>query len=92
MVSERYWVAEIYAKLFWMFLSNPTSLRHRFVFKTNGRISSITSYKDHIYIYIYTSYFRRGGKSVVLEYTNGVRSERIIKYYYRLNRDHFSML
>ena len=42
--------------------------------------------------YIYTSYFRRGGKSVVLEYTNGVRSERIIKYYYRLNRDHFSML
>ena len=43
-------------------------------------------------IYIYTSYFRRGGKSVVLEYTNGVRSERIIKYYYRLNRDHFSML
>ena len=45
-----------------------------------------------IYIYIYTSYFRRGGKSVVLEYTNGVRSERIIKYYYRLNRDHFSML
>ena len=46
----------------------------------------------YIYIYIYTSYFRRGGKSVVLEYTNGVRSERIIKYYYRLNRDHFSML
>ena len=88
MVSERYWVAEIYAKLFWMFLSNPISLRHRFVFKTNGRISSITSYKDHIY----TSYFRRGGKSVVLEYTNGVRSERIIKYYYRLNRAHFSML
>ena len=88
MVSERYWVAEIYAKLFWMFLSNPISLRHRFVFKTNGRISSITSYKDHIY----TSYFRRGGKSVVLEYTNGVRSERIIKYYYRLNRAHFFML
>ena len=75
---------------FGCFSATQISLRHRFVFKTNGRISSITSYKDHIYIY--TSYFRRGGKSVVLEYTNGVRSERIIKYYYRLNRDHFSML
>ena len=34
-------------KLFCLYLSNQISLRGRFVFKTNGRISSITSYKDH---------------------------------------------
>ena len=34
-------------KLFCLYLSNEMSLRGRFVFKTNGRISSITSYKDH---------------------------------------------
>ena len=34
-------------KLFYLYLSNEISLRCRFVFKTNGRISFITSYKDH---------------------------------------------
>ena len=36
-------------KLFCLYLSNQISLRGRFVFKTNGRISSITSYRDHCY-------------------------------------------
>ena len=65
--SERYLVAELWAKQFWVFfekqgnsqffrkhpklfclyLSNQISLRDCFVFKTNGRISSISSYKDH---------------------------------------------
>ena len=34
-------------KLFCLYLSNQISLRCSFVFKTSGRISSITSYKDH---------------------------------------------
>ena len=33
-------------KRFCLYLSNQISLRGRFVFKTNGRISSITSYND----------------------------------------------
>ena len=34
-------------KSFCLYLSNQISLRGCFVFKTNGRVSSITSYKDH---------------------------------------------
>ena len=34
-------------KLFCLYLSNQISLTGRFVFKTNGKISSITSHKDH---------------------------------------------
>ena len=34
-------------KLFCLLLSNQISLRGHFVFKTNGRISSMSSYKDH---------------------------------------------
>ena len=34
-------------KLFCLYLSNQILLRGCFVFKTNGRISSINSYKDH---------------------------------------------
>ena len=34
-------------KLFCLYLGNQISLRGRFVFKTNSRISSITSYKNH---------------------------------------------
>ena len=36
-----------HTKLFCLYLSNRISLRGVFIFKTNGRISSITSYKDH---------------------------------------------
>ena len=42
--SEFFWK---HPKLFCLYLSNQITLRSRFVFKTNGRISSITSYKDH---------------------------------------------
>ena len=34
-------------KLFCLYISNQISLRGRFVFKRNVRISSITSFKDH---------------------------------------------
>ena len=67
MASERYLVAELWAKQIWVFsekpqyfaffrkhpklfcfyLSNQISLRGSIVFKTNGRIFPITSYKDH---------------------------------------------
>ena len=36
--------------------------------------------------------FRRGGISVVEAYQNGDRSARIMKYWARLNRGHFSHL
>ena len=44
------WSSEFFLKhpkVFCLYLSNQISLRGRFVFKTNGMISSITSYKDH---------------------------------------------
>ena len=44
------WSSEYFQKhpkVFCIYLSNQISLRGRFVFKTNGMISSITSYKDH---------------------------------------------
>ena len=34
-------------KLFCLYFSNQISLKGHFVFKTNGKISSIPSYKDH---------------------------------------------
>ena len=40
-------------KLFCLYLSNQILLRGRFLFKTNGRISSITTHKDHWYSFIY---------------------------------------
>ena len=40
-------------KLFCLLLTNQISLRGRFVFKTNGRISSITSYINHCCSFFY---------------------------------------
>ena len=42
--SDLFWK---HPKLFCLYLSNEISLRGRFVFKTNGRTSSIISHKDH---------------------------------------------
>ena len=41
------WIFRNHPKLFRSQLGNQISLRGHFVFKTNGRISSITSYKPH---------------------------------------------
>ena len=41
---------------------------------------------------IYYKLLRRGGLSVIQEYMNGNRSPRVLRYYERLNRGHFSML
>ena len=53
-------------KLFCLLLTNQISLRGRFVFKTNGRISSITSYKDH-WCSFYTSWVINQWKSCILK-------------------------
>ena len=56
---------EKHPKLFCLYLSNQISLRGRFVFKTNGRISSITSCKDHC-CSIFTSWVIKQQKSCIL--------------------------
>ena len=44
----RFWFFFLkHPKLFCLYLSNQILLKGHFVFKTNGRISSVTSYKDH---------------------------------------------
>ena len=64
-------------KLFCLYLSNKISLRGRFVFKTNGRISSFTSYKDHCYSF-FTSWVIKQQKCSIFKVlkkhpTSGVR-------------------
>ena len=54
-------------KLFCLYLSNQISLRGRFVFKTNGRISSITSYKDH-YCSFFTSWVIKQQTKLYIEH------------------------
>ena len=74
------WNSEFFSKtpkLFCLYLSNQISLRGRFVFKTNGRISSITSYKDHCCSF-FTSWVIKQSKSCILTIlkkhpTSGVR-------------------
>ena len=56
-------------KLFCLYLSNRISLRGRFVFKTNGRISSITSYKDHCCSF-FTSRVIKQQKNCILKNLN----------------------
>ena len=46
-INQKFHFYQKHPKLFCLYLSNQISLKGRFVFKTNGRISSITSYKDH---------------------------------------------
>ena len=49
-VNGRNWNCDFsqkHPKLFCLYLSNQISLKGRFVFKTNSRITSITSYKEH---------------------------------------------
>ena len=53
-------------KLFFLYLSYQISLRGRFVFKTNGRISSITSYKDYCCSF-FTSYVANQQISCILD-------------------------
>ena len=85
-VSERYLVAELWAKHFWvsskklqkfkmfkkhpkmfyLYLSNQISLRGHFVFKTNGRISFITSDKDHCCSF-FTSWVIKQQKTLYFE-------------------------
>ena len=62
LTSEFLWKHQ---KLFWLYLSNQISLRGRFVFKTIGRISSITSYKDHCCSF-FTSWVIKQQKSCIL--------------------------
>ena len=78
--SERYLVAELWAKQFWvlsecfqkhpklfcLYLSNQISLRGCFVFRTNGRISSITSYKDN-FCSFFTSWVIKQQKCCILK-------------------------
>ena len=52
-------------KLFSLYISNEISLRCRFVFKTNGRISFITSCKDHCCSF-YTSWEIKQQKKCIL--------------------------
>ena len=53
-------------KPFCLYLVNQILLRGRFVFKTNGRIFSITSYKDHCCSF-YTSWVINQWKSCILK-------------------------
>ena len=53
-------------KLFCLYLSNQISLRGRFVFKTNDRISSITSDKDHCCSF-FTSWVIKQQKTLYFE-------------------------
>ena len=59
------WSSEFFRKVFCLYLSNQISLRGRFVFKTNGMISSITSYKDHCCSF-FTSWVIKQQKSCIL--------------------------
>ena len=64
--SEFFWK---HPKLFCLYLSNQITLRGRFVFKTNGRITSFTSYKDHC-CSLFTSWEIKQSKSYILEILN----------------------
>ena len=61
--SEFFWK---HPKLICLYLNNQISLRGRFVFKTNGRISSITSYKDHCCSF-FTSWVIKQQKCCILK-------------------------
>ena len=56
-----------HSKLFWLYLNNQILIRGRSVFKTNSRISSITSYKDHCYIF-FTSWVIKQQKKLYFEH------------------------
>ena len=56
---------EKHPKLFCLYLSNQILLRGRFVFKTNGRTSSIISHKDHCCSF-FTSWVIKRQKSCIL--------------------------
>ena len=73
----KFWIFSKTPKMFCLYISNQISLRGRFVFKTNGRISSFTSYKDH-YCSFFTSWVIKQQKSCILKIlkkhpTSGVR-------------------
>ena len=78
--SEFFWK---HPKLFCLYLSNQITLRGRFVFKTNCRISSFTSHKDHCCSF-FTSWVIKQSKSCILTIwkkhpTLGVRLLRYIQ-------------
>ena len=89
---ERYFQKNIISEFLWkhpkllcLYLSNQISLRDRFVFKTNGRIFSITSYKDHCCSF-FTSWVIKQQKSCILKVlkkhpTSGVRCAPKIKFF-----------
>ena len=66
-------------------------------FEVDGRVFSYTTLRDfdlqicRCSIYNEEYMQRKGGKSVLKAYLEGDESERVRKYYGRLNKGHFSM-
>ena len=77
LIKFKFWIFRKHPKLFCLYLSNQISLRGHFVFKTNGRISSITSYKAR-WCSFFASWAIKQSKSCILTIlkkhpTSGVR-------------------
>ena len=66
--------------------------------KVDGQLFTFTLLRDFDLQICRCAYFkneyiqRRGGKSVVKEFLQGNREPRVVKYFNRLNRNHFSDL